>query len=221
MHFRFSLSTLALMGMASAASFAQAQQAPEKRPPTSVGLVDVGFLMDNHPTFNKDVESLKAEIAKSQEEIETRRKDLMAQGEAVSKNFEPSSQEFKQKQEELINKESKLRVDFMDKEKKFAERNAALVATSYNDITYSIDYVAKHYGIDLVLRFSKEQEVIDPTKPRTVNHVFQRDVLYQAPGLDLTSTVQYVLNNTVSQRNGGSAPAAQTATRPGTPTRNQ
>lgn len=228
MHFRISLATVALMGICSASAMAQAPAAnvPQSAQPqqpqgpktgaTSVALVDVGFLLKNHPTMNAEMEKIKAEMQAAQDQIEARRKELLSQSEAIGKNLESSSPEFKQKQEELLNAESKLRVDFMGKEKEFAEKQAGVVYKSYQDITNAISTVASHYKYDLVLRFSKEQNEMDYKKPRTVDFGIQRDVVYQAPGMDLTDIVLYVLRNNVQATPAAVKPAVpQTASRPG------
>jgi hypothetical protein len=46
-----------------------------------------------------------------------------------------------------------------------------------------------------VLRYSKEQDEMDPKKPQSVNFGLQRDVLFQAPGLDITDYVLFVLRD--------------------------
>lgn len=225
MHFRICLATVALMGICSASAMAQAPAANGQQPqqpqgpktgPTSVALVDVGFLLKNHPTMNAEMEKIKAEMQAAQDQIEARRKELLSQSEAIGKNLESSSPEFKQKQEELLNAESKLRVDFMGKEKEFAERQAGVVYKSYQDITTAISTVANHYKFDLVIRFSKEQNEMDYKKPRTVDFGIQRDVVYQAPGMDVTDIALYVLKNNVQATPAAVKPAVpQTAGRPG------
>jgi Skp family chaperone for outer membrane proteins len=224
-HFRICLATVALMGICSASAMAQAPAANGQQPqqpqgpktgPTSVALVDVGFLLKNHPTMNAEMEKIKSEMQAAQDQIEARRKELLSQSEAIGKNLESSSPEFKQKQEELLNAESKLRVDFMGKEKEFAERQAGVVYKSYQDITTAIGAVANHYKFDLVIRFSKEQNEMDYKKPRTVDIGIQRDVVYQAPGMDVTDIALYVLKNNVQATPAAVKPAVpQTAGRPG------
>ena len=154
-----------------------------------------------------EMEAIKAEMTKAQEEIETRRKSLLAETEMVQKNYDTNTPDFKQKQEQLISQESKLRVDFMGKEKEFAEMQAGVIYRSYQSINKAIEVVAKHYQYDLVLRYSKEQDQMDPKKPQSVNFGIQRDVLFLNPQIDVTELVLNVLKNSV-----GSAPAAAATT---------
>ena len=50
---------------------------------------------------------LKEEMSRAQEDIENRRKSLLQEQESIGTAYQPDSQEFKQKQESLISRESK------------------------------------------------------------------------------------------------------------------
>ncbi len=201
MHFRNSIATIALMGFCAAPSvFGQAatgtpQAAPAgpKVGPTSIALVDVGYILKNHPNMNANMEGIKAEMTRAQEEIESRRKALLQEQEQIGQTLEADTPMFKQKQENLISQESKLRVDFMGKEKEFAEKQANVIFKSYQSINRAITAVASHYQYDVVLRYSREQNEMDPKKPQTVNFGIQRDVLFHNPGIDVTEVVLAVL----------------------------
>ena len=143
--------------------------------------------------MNANMEGIKAEMTQAQEDIESRRKTLLADQEMIGKTFEADTPQFKQKQESLISQESKLRVDFMGKEKEFAEKQANVVFKSYQSINRAIALVASHYQYDVVLRYSREQNEMDPKKPQTVNFGIQRDVLFHNPGIDVTEMVLAVL----------------------------
>lgn len=228
MHLRLSLAAFALMGLCSSVSLAQGNNAAAQgggnpqwpafrnTEPTTVGLVDVGFVIKNHPTMKDKIDAIKAEMEKAQLDLDARRKELLAQGDQLSKTYDSSSPDFKQKQEELFNKESRLRVDFMEKEKEYQERHATLLATSYQDITESIEWVATQFKANLVIRYSKEQDEMDPKKPQTVQFAVMKDVLYKAPDMDLTQHVMIYLNHKLAtaQTSQQAQPAAQTATRP-------
>jgi Skp family chaperone for outer membrane proteins len=175
----------------------QAQPAGPKNGPSSIAVVDVGHILNNHPTMKPNLKTLEAEMKTAQEEIETRRKALLSETEMVQKNYDTNTAEFKQKQEQLISQESKLRVDFMGKEKEFAERQANVIYQSYQSINEAIKKVAEYYKYDLVVRYSREQNEMNPKDPKTVNFGIQRDVLFFNPQVNLTEIVLNVLNNSV------------------------
>jgi Skp family chaperone for outer membrane proteins len=221
-HFRISFATIALLGLCAAPSVygqgprGQAQPGPQtaqqpqqqqqqqqqqpgapKTGPSSIALVDVGYILKKHPNMNANMEAIKAEMTQAQEDIETRRKSLLAESEMVGKTYNPDTPDFKQKQEALISAESKLRVDFMGKEKEFAEKQAGVIYNSYQSINSAITEVATFYKYDIVLRYSREQNEMDPKKPQTVNFGIQRDVLFHNPEVDVTELVLSVLNSRV------------------------
>ena len=201
MHFRISIATIVLMGFLSVpAALGQAPNgSPQAAPagpkvgPSSIALVDVGYILKNHPNMNANMEGIKAEMTQAQEDIESRRTALLKDQEAIGKMFEADTPQFKQKQESLISQESKLRVDFMGKEKEFAEKQANVILNSYESINRAIKAVASHYQYDVVLRYSREQNEMDAKKPQSVNFGIQRDVLYFNPGIDVTEVVLAVL----------------------------
>lgn len=230
MHFRISIATIALMSFfAAPAVFAQAptagapaaQPAGPKNSPVSIALVDVGYILKNHPNMDANMAGLKAEITQTQEDIETRRKSLLEEQEKIGKMFEADTPQFKQQQESLISRESKLRVDFMGKEKEFAEKQATVIFKSYQSINAAISAVAVHYQYDIVLRYSREQNEMDPKKPQTVNFGIQRDILYHNAQVDITEIVLSVLNRNEPKAvsptiptSPQSGPASRSATQP-------
>ena len=201
MHFRISIATIALMGFFAVPAVLgqaptgspQAAPAGPKVGPSSIALVDVGYILKNHPNMNANMEGIKAEMTQAQEDIESRRTALLKDQEAIGKMFEADTPQFKQKQESLISQESKLRVDFMGKEKEFAEKQANVILNSYQSINRAITAVASHYQYDVVLRYSREQNDMDAKKPQSVNFGIQRDVLFFNPGIDVTEVVLAVL----------------------------
>jgi Skp family chaperone for outer membrane proteins len=218
-HFRISIATITLMGFIAAptafaqaptAGAGQAQPAGPKVGPTSIALVDVGYILKNHPNMNANMEGLKAEMTQAQEDIENRRKTLLEEQEKIGKTFEVDSPQFKQQQEALISRESKLRVDFMGKEKEFAEKQAGVIFNSYQSINNAINRVASHYQYDVVLRYSREQNEMDPKKPQTVNFGIQRDILFHNAQIDITEIVLTVLNQ--SEPKKAVAPSTPTST---------
>lgn len=228
MHFRISIATIALMGLCAAPTFGQAQggaapaAAGPKQGPSSIALVDVGYILKNHPNMNANMEAIKAEMTQAQEDIESRRTALLKDQEAISTMFQPDTPGFKQKQESLLTAESKLRVDFMGKEKEFAEKQAAVIFNSYQSINRAIGLVAGHLNYDLVLRYSREQNEMDPKKPQSVNFGVQRDVLYHNPGIDVTEMVLAVLKRDEPAKvapvaSTPSGPAPRQATQPMNP----
>lgn len=189
-------------------------QAPQPQP-TSTAVVDLDHVLDSHPTFMSTMESLKAEYQKTMEDFEARRKKLASDASQLNDALTPDSPEFKKKQEMLVGEDSKLRLEVVNKEKEFGERQARLVMDTYNQVVSAVDIAAKHYKYDMVVRYSRKQtSKMDPKKPNTVQIGLDREVIYFNSQHDLTDTIVAMLKRDV-QSTPASASAAkgpQTAT---------
>jgi Skp family chaperone for outer membrane proteins len=198
--FRISFASLAIVGLTTLSSaWAQnnAQPAAPQKIPTSVAVVDVEYVLENHPRFKADIEALQAEMAQAQEQIESRRKELLSQSEALGASLNADTPEFKQKQESLISQEGKLRLDFMNKEKEFAERRAKLMYDAFTQVTTAVSAVAVFKQYDLVVRYNRKQNEMDPKKPQTVAMGVQREVIFHNPQFDISDTVVAVLKRDI------------------------
>ena len=65
-------------------------QAPQHQP-TSTAVVDMDFILDNHPTFTAQAEALKVEYQKTMEDFEARRKDLTQKVEQLNTSLTADS----------------------------------------------------------------------------------------------------------------------------------
>jgi Skp family chaperone for outer membrane proteins len=178
-------------------------------------VVDLDHVLDSHPTFMSTMESLKAEYQKTMEDFEARRKKLASDASQLNDALTPDSPEFKKKQEMLVGEDSKLRLEVVNKEKEFGERQARLIMDTYNQVVSAVDIAAKHYKYDMVVRYSRKQTTkMDPKKPNTVQIGLDREVIYFNSQHDLTDTIVAMLKRDV-QSTPASASAAkgpQTAT---------
>lgn len=178
--------------------------------PTSIGLVDVDHIIDSHPTFMATMEALKAEYQKTMEDFEARRKKLAADATQLNDALAPDSPEYKKKQEMLVGEDSKLRLDVLNKEKEFGERQARLIMDTYNQVVATVEIAAKHYKYDLVVRYSRKQATkMDPKKPNTVQIGLDREVIFFNPQHDLTDTIVAMLRRDIQP-----APSGTNAVKP-------
>ncbi len=188
------------------AAFAQIGAQTPQAQTTAIAVVDIDHVLDNHPTFIAQMEAMKAEYQKTMEEFEARRKKLASEAEQLNGALSPDSAEFKQKQESLVGQDSKMRLDVINKEKEFGERQAKLILDTYNQIVGAVTGAATYYKYDLVVRYSRKQiSNMNPKKPQTVPMGLDREVIYFNPQHDLTDTVVAMLKQYVPANN--SAPA--------------
>jgi Skp family chaperone for outer membrane proteins len=209
--FRLRTAVFVVFAVASSSlGFAQiGSQAPQPQP-TSTAVVDLDHVLDSHPTFIASMEALKAEFQKTMEDFEARRKKLASDASQLNDALAPDSPEFKKKQETLVGEDSKLRLEVVNKEKEFGERQARLVMDTYNQVVTAVDVAAKHYKYDMVVRYSRKQNTkMDPKKPNTVQIGLDREVIFFNPQHDLTDTIVAMLKRDIQ-----AAPAATGAGKP-------
>ena len=194
-----SLSSLAVC------SSAMAQTGAEIHPRlTPVAVVDMEHVLDNHPTFSVQMESMKAEFQQTMKDFEERRKKLSESSQQLNSQLNSDSPEFKQREEAIVSQESKLRLDAKNKQEEFDERQARLMYDTYNQIVNGVAVAAKYYKFDLVVRYNRKQSTqMNPKKPQSVLYGADREVIYFNPDNDLTDVVIGLLKRDI--------PAAATA----------
>ena len=191
--------------MASVTTFGSIASAQSPAPQgTRVGVIDVGYIFKNHPTMKTQIDNIDKQIKQAEDEINARRESVLKEIDKL-RSFKEDTMEYKQAEEKIANLESQLKLDFMRREKEFAEAKATIIYDAYQQVTGAVKAMAEHNGIDIVLRFSQDE--MDPKKPQSVGGGINRDIVYFNPSMDLTTFVLKLL------------PQAQTASAPAAPRR--
>lgn len=206
-----SLSSLAV------GSGALAQTGAEIQPRlTPVAVVDMEHVLDNHPTFTAQMESMKAEFQQTMKDFEERRKKLSESIQQLNAQLNSDSPEFKQREEAIVSQESKLRLDAKNKQEEFDERQARLMYDTYNQIVNGVAVAAKYYKFDLVVRYNRKQSTqMNPKKPQSVLYGADREVIYFNTDNDLTDVVIGLLKRDIPAAATAAAPAAAPGGVPG------
>ncbi|MFO0924941.1 MAG: OmpH family outer membrane protein [Pirellulales bacterium] len=187
MRIRNTLAALALSCSFAGLSLAQAPAAgTAAAPATRVGVIDIGYIFDNHPTMKARMEAIDAEIKRAEDEINTRREAMMKEVEAL-RQYNENSPDFKKKEEALANEESKLKLDFVRREKQFQTDKAKVVYETYKQVEEMTKAVAAANQFALIMRYSRVE--MDPAKPQTVQGGINKDVVYFDKNSDLTDFV--------------------------------
>ena len=169
---------------------------PDATAGTRIGVIDIGYIFDNHPSYKQQQDAIDAEIAAAEQEINTRRESLLKELETL-RVLNENSKDYAAKESEIANQESQLKLDFMRKEKEFAERKALIIYNTYQQIQALTQQWSTYNGIGMVMRYSRMD--MDPKKPATVNAGVTRDVVFFSPNLDLTDPIlNYIKQNTAA-----------------------
>jgi len=194
-----SVAALALAtGSVSSVGYSQIGSQNPQPQTTPIAVVDMEHVLDNHPTFTGQMEAMKAEFQKTMEDFEKRRKELANEFQQLNSTLSADSPEFKQKEEAIVSRESKMRLEAVNKQKEFDERQAKLMLETYNQIVGGVAGAAQYYKYDLVVRYNRKQaNQMSPKKPQTVIYGADREVIYFNPSHDLTDTVIAMLKRDI------------------------
>lgn len=187
-----------------------AQQAATGPTGTRIAVVDVGYIVKNHPTIRQQQTTIKDQVKAAQDELVRRREALVKEAEQL-KEFKEGSPQFNQLQERLANQEAQLKLDMVRKEKELDGVEATMAITFYQELQTLIKSVAEHNQIDLVLRSNREDP--DLKQPATIQMALEKGVVFSKPALDMTDLIL----NMIKQQ---SPPAATTPTAVGAPVMN-
>jgi Skp family chaperone for outer membrane proteins len=185
--------------------------APAARPAAAqaaghVAVVDVGYIFKNHTGFNSQMELMKTEVQKYEEQLRARHQELSQEREQLLQ-FKPGTPNYDKLEREMADKAAKLQVDTQLKKKEFLTREAKVYFDVYNEVSKSIEEFANMNNIDLVLRYNGDD--IDSEDRQSVLTGVNRAIVYHR-NLDITREVLDRLNRAprVSQNPAaGGAPA--------------
>lgn len=205
---RFTIASAAVVSIlfTSLATPAAAQQSPASPSANAtrfgIAVVDVNYIFKNYSQFKAAMEGIKGDIQQAETTLKSSRDAIQAK-EEQAKQYQPSSPEFKQLDEEV----ARLKADFNIKagrtRKDFQEREAKVYYQTYLQVSSTVEYYAKQNNIGLVLKFNGDQ--IDPDRPEEILQAINKPVVSQN-NIDITPDVLALLNRGGAP--GGMAPAA-------------
>jgi Skp family chaperone for outer membrane proteins len=159
---------------------------------TRIAVVDVGFIVKNHPTMKTQQAGFRDQVKNAQDELVKRKQSIVAEAEKL-KSYTEGSPDFNQHQEKLANLEAQLKLDTVRREKDLADLEAKMALDFYVQLQGLISQLAEFNQIDLVLRTSNEKP--DIKVPATIQMALENEVVYSRPSLDLTGSVLSMLQS--------------------------
>lgn len=164
-----------------------------------VAVVDVSYIFKNYQSFRTQMDTMKSEMEAAEGELKKDRDSIQSK-EEQAKQYNASSPEFKQIDEQI----ARLKADFNLKagriRKDFLEREAKVYYQTYLEVNNAVSYYAQQHNIGLVLRFNGDQ--IDPNQREDVLRAINKPVVAQN-NIDITPEILRLLN-----RNGNGTPTA-------------
>lgn len=161
------------------------QQATNAQSPQSkIVVVDVAQVYKSHNTFNAELEAMKQDVEAFKASIQRETQRLQQLSEDL-KRFDPNSDDYKRREEELSTDTAKLGVFRNQKNREFLEREARLYFDTYIGINRQMSSIADEYGITLVLRV--DNNVPDAKDRQSVLQAVNRNIVYKQPQTDYTA----------------------------------
>lgn len=189
-----------------AAQGAAGAQAGAAAPRPSIALVDVGYILKNHPTMKSEIERIETDMKKADEEFAAKRDQIIKQMEALRQQFTEGTPDYERQEKLIAEADTNFRLELVKKRKEFDEARAGVIFKVYSDLNSLVKYYCENTGATLVMRINRE--TMDPKKPETVQMVMAQEVLYFQPNADITEWVLQGLN----QRAGAAGTANRTNT---------
>jgi Skp family chaperone for outer membrane proteins len=213
MRVRSLVAAIAVSGLMSVSNLqAQAPQASQAQPaqgtqgaasavPRTVGVIDVGHILQNHPTLKTKMESIKTAMEAADKEMQEKRERIVKQMEQLKERFNEGTPEYDKAEKDIADQDTKFRLELVKKRKEFEAQQAIVLFEVHSQITTLLDYVSKNYGFQVILQVSRQ--AVDPKKPETLDMAMSQNVLYFNKATDVT---EFVLGQ-LQQQLGGTAPA--------------
>ena len=184
--------------------------APRRSIPIAV--IDLGFIIKNHPTMKSEMERIKGQTETAGAEFEKKRQSILKMIEELRENFTEGTPDYMRKEQEIAAQDTQFRLDVVRKNKEFDEARALVFFQVHQQVTHWIQYYCQHSGTFVVLRVSREK--LDPKKPETIEMGMGQEVFYYqpSPDVDITDWVLQQLNASAAAANTARAATPGAAT---------
>lgn len=158
--------------------------------PKQVVVIDIAKVFKEFGAFNAQMESMKGEVDAYEEYLKSKQTELQALVEERGK-FTANSDEYKAKDQQILQIQSQTSVEATTKRKEFMEREAQIYYAHYLIILRTIDEFAARNGITLVLRYNSDP--IDPLNRQSIQQGVNNAIVFQR-SCDITNFVIKTLN---------------------------
>jgi len=152
-----------------------------------VAVVDVGQVFQSHPTFAKQLETLKNQADGFKEETMQLQKQLQQKAAQISSSLQKESEEFRNAESKLAQEAAALEVQQKNKLRGLMEQEAQLHFQTYQEIKKAIETFCTQRQISLVLRHSGQE--VDPENPASMMQRVNGKVVFYRADNEITSQI--------------------------------
>ena len=153
---------------------------------TKICLVDMAKVFKAHPTFNRQMEALKAEADQFQSDLQAAQQNIAKMNETL-RTMDSTKPEYSDKEAEMTRTSTGLEVERRNKVRDLMQREAQIHYNAYASITQQIDQYCQQNGVPLVIRFNSDPMKADD--PASVEQGFNNSVVYYESQHDITAEI--------------------------------
>lgn len=172
-----------------------------------IGVVDIGFILKNHPTMKTEMEGIQAQMEAADKAMAEKRDAIVKQMEQLKATYTEGTPEYDRAEKSIAEQDTTFRLELVKKRKEFETMQANVLYKVYSEINGYLGFLSERTGVQLVLRVHREK--MDPKKPETIQTVMSQDVLYFSDSIDLTNWIMDALQKRAAQTANAGAAATQ------------
>ena len=168
----------------------------------NVALLDVGFIFKNHQGFKQQMDAMKADVAKFEQELKTQQQSIQQRSRQLG-TLKAGSPQYKQLEKTTTEDLADLKVKMQLRRKEIMEEEAKIYMNTYKEVMSAVSAFANGNNIHLVLRYDREANPAEAASPQETLKIINRPVIFQNR-LDIS---QAILNQVggVARASGGAA----------------
>ena len=184
----------------------QSQSAAQRRA-VPVAVIDMRYILNNHPTMKQEIERIKARQESATSEFEKKRQAILKMMEELKEQFTEGTPDYQRKEQEIAEQDTQFRLDVVRKNKELEDARAQVFFQVHQQVSQLVKFYCENSGTFVVLQVAREKP--DPKKPETIEMAMRQEVFYYQEAIDVDIT-EWVLGYLKSQ-----AAQVNQATRPG------
>lgn len=167
---------------------------------TSVAVIDMNHIFNNHVRFQQLKENMRREVESAEQELTAARASIEKMAERLQQ-YNKTSPEYAQLEQDIARQQADLNIKAASHRKRFVEMEAQIYYNVYREVIDHVRFYCEQNGIAVVLKINSPPT--DPNDPQEIMRDMSKDVIYHHPGLDITQVILNGVNSTAAARPAG------------------
>jgi Skp family chaperone for outer membrane proteins len=170
----------------------QAKRAGNTGADARVALVDIAYIFNNYTKFKNATEDLKDDAKAREDDLAKVQADLKS---LVGKRSQlnPDTPTYKDVEQKIATRKAEMELMADGFRREFTQREANVYHQTYQEVEAAIRKYSEAYGITLVLRAARTDDV-SASNPKDVIKEVSQQVIYSVPEMDITDEILAMLN---------------------------